>query len=119
MFIHNPTLCCQLAKKADYTHHAAARFIIVLPSDHMSSCGLRLLSGSSSGCRVFATTPPLLPSERAIMSQFLLFVITVLLIAVFWELCKINSQFKGRLPSTPQIPGGGQANDAETAKTFV
>ena|SRR5215471_16426358 len=81
MFIHNPTLCCQLAKKADYTHHAAARFITVLPSDHMSSCGLRLLSGSSSGCRVFATTPPLLPSERAIMSQFLLFVITVLLIA--------------------------------------
>jgi len=53
------------------------------------------------------------------MSQFLLFVIAVVLFAVFWELCKINSQLKRRLPITPQISGRGQTNDAETAKTFV
>ena len=53
------------------------------------------------------------------MSQFLLFVIAVLLFAVFWELSKINSQLKRRLPSTAQISGRGQAYDDETAKTFV
>jgi len=51
------------------------------------------------------------------MSQFLLFVIAVLLFAVFWELCKINGQLKRRLPSSPQIPGGEQANDADITKT--
>jgi hypothetical protein len=50
------------------------------------------------------------------MTQFLLFVIAVLLFAVFWELCKINSQLKMRLPST-RISGGGQANRANTTKT--
>jgi len=51
------------------------------------------------------------------MSQFLLFVIAVLLFAVFWELCKINGLLKRRLPTTPQIPrGGGQANDADITK---
>jgi len=53
------------------------------------------------------------------MSQFLLFVITVLLIAVFWELSKINSQLKRRPPSTPRIPEQGLANDDETAQTLV
>jgi hypothetical protein len=52
------------------------------------------------------------------MSQFLLFVIAVLLFAVFWELCKINSQLKKRLPSSPRISGGGQANEADIAKTL-
>ena len=52
------------------------------------------------------------------MNQFLLFVVAVLLIAVFWELCKINGQLKRRLPSTPRI-SGGEAYDAETTKTFV
>jgi hypothetical protein len=50
------------------------------------------------------------------MSHFLLFVIAVLLFAVFWELCKINSQLKSRLPSTPRISGRGQANDADITK---
>jgi len=52
------------------------------------------------------------------MSQFLLFVIAVLLVAVFWELCKINGQLKRRLPSSPRILGGGQANEADIAKTL-
>ena len=69
------------------------------------------------GIVLFPITPPLLPSERTIMSQFLLFVIAVLLFAVFWELCKINGQLKRRLPSSPQIPGGEQANDADITKT--
>ena len=51
------------------------------------------------------------------MSQFLLFVIAVLLFAVFWELCKINSQLKRRLPSTPRISGGGHSNDGDTTET--
>ena len=40
--------------------------------------------------------------------QFLLFVITVLLIAMFWELTKINSRLKKALPTekekTPTPP---------------
>ena len=48
--------------------------------------------------------------------QFLLFVIAVLLFAIFWELCKINGQLKN---STPQISGGGQTNDAGTTKTLA
>ncbi len=53
------------------------------------------------------------------MSQlFLLFVIAVLLVAIFWELCKINSQLKRSLTSIPRISGGVQANDAETTKTL-
>ena len=40
--------------------------------------------------------------------QFLLFVITVLLIAMFWELTKINSRLKKLLPGekekTPAAP---------------
>jgi len=52
------------------------------------------------------------------MSQeFLLFVIAVLLVAIFWELCKINRQLKGSLPGNPRI-SGGQANDADTSKTL-
>lgn len=50
--------------------------------------------------------------------QFLLFVIAVLLIAIFWELCKINSRLKRSLPSTPRISGGGQDNDGDTTKTM-
>jgi len=50
--------------------------------------------------------------------QFLLFVIAVLLIAVFWELCKINSQLKRSLRSPARKSEGGQANDAVTAKAM-
>lgn len=49
--------------------------------------------------------------------QFLLFVIAVLLFAIFWELCKINSKLKKPLRTSPQMSGGGQANDAVSAKT--
>jgi len=31
--------------------------------------------------------------------QFLLFVIAVLLVAIFWELCKINSRLKKAFPT--------------------
>jgi len=50
--------------------------------------------------------------------QFLLFVIAVLLFAIFWELCKINGQLKRSLLNTPRISGGGKANDAVAAKTL-
>jgi hypothetical protein len=40
--------------------------------------------------------------------QFLLFVIAVLLVAIFWELCKINGRLKRSLSSTLGISGGGQ-----------
>ena len=50
--------------------------------------------------------------------QLLLFVIAVLLVAIFWELCKINGQLKRSRPSIPRISGGGQANDADTTKTL-
>jgi hypothetical protein len=50
--------------------------------------------------------------------QFLLFVIAILLVAIFWELCKINRQLKRSLPSIPRISGGGLANDAHTTKTL-
>jgi hypothetical protein len=46
--------------------------------------------------------------------QFLLFVMAVLLVAIFWELSKINGQLKKSLPINPRISGGGQANDAYT-----
>jgi len=51
--------------------------------------------------------------------QFLLFVIAVLLVAIFWELCKINGQLKKTRSSTPRIPSGEQTNDADTAKILV
>jgi hypothetical protein len=47
--------------------------------------------------------------------QFLLFVIAVLLFAVFWELCKINSRLKKSLPIPPQT-SAAKANDPVTAK---
>jgi len=49
----------------------------------------------------------------------LLFVIAVLLVAIFWELCKINGQLKRRLLSSPQISRGGRANEADIAKALV
>ena len=49
---------------------------------------------------------------RTIMiQQFLQFVTAVLLVAIFWEVCKINGQLKR---STPQISERGQADDADT-----
>jgi hypothetical protein len=48
--------------------------------------------------------------------QFLVFVIAVLLIAIFWELCKINGRLKRSLSSIPGISGGGQTNDADTTE---
>ena len=50
--------------------------------------------------------------------QFLLFVMAVLLVVIFWELCKINGQLKRSLSSTPRMSGGGQADDADTTKTL-
>ena len=52
--------------------------------------------------------------------QFLLFVIAVLLFAVFWELCKINSHLKRSLPAPPRTSAGEapQANAAVTAKAM-
>ena len=51
--------------------------------------------------------------------QFLLFVVAVLLVAIFWELYKINGQLKRSLPSNPGISGGGKAHDADTTKTLL
>ena len=48
--------------------------------------------------------------------QFLLFVIAVLLFAVFWELCKIKSQLKRTLKARPKM-SGGHADVAVTPKT--
>jgi len=45
------------------------------------------------------------------IQQFLQFVTAVLLVAIFWELCKINGQLKR---STPRISERGQADDADT-----
>ena len=49
--------------------------------------------------------------------QFLLFVIAVLLFAVFWELCKINSQLKKSVPGPLRTTARGEVNDNVTAKT--
>ena len=40
--------------------------------------------------------------------QFLLFGIAVLLVAIFWELCKNNGRLKRSLSSISVISGGGQ-----------
>ena len=48
---------------------------------------------------------------------FWLFVIAILLFAVFWELCKINSHLKGTLPTPPRMSEGGIAHDGVIAKT--
>lgn len=52
------------------------------------------------------------------IQQFLQYVTAVLLLAIFWELCKINGQLKRTLPSTEGISGGGQANDIDTRKAL-
>jgi hypothetical protein len=44
------------------------------------------------------------------IQHFLQFVTAVLLVAIFWELCKINGQLKR---SIPQISERGQADDAD------
>jgi hypothetical protein len=75
------------------------------------NAGVKLHARGSSACRVFATTPPLPSKGRTIMIQhFLQFVTAVLLVAIFWELCKINGQLKR---SIPQISERGQADDAD------
>jgi len=48
--------------------------------------------------------------------QFLLFVIAVLLFAIFWELCKINSRLKKTFPTPAQPAAPGQAGEPVTAK---
>jgi hypothetical protein len=45
------------------------------------------------------------------IQQFLQFVTAVLLVAIFWELCKINGQLKR---NTPQVSERGQADGADT-----
>jgi len=43
--------------------------------------------------------------------QFLLFVIAVLLVAVFWELSKINSHRKKTFPTPTRTSVRGEAED--------
>ena len=50
--------------------------------------------------------------------QFLLFVNAILLFAIFWELCKINSKLKKTLPTPARTPGGQQTNDPTNAKAL-
>jgi len=50
--------------------------------------------------------------------QFLLFVIAILLFAIFWELCKINSKLKKTLPTPARMLGGQQTHDATSAKAL-
>jgi hypothetical protein len=50
--------------------------------------------------------------------QFLLFVIAILLFAVFWELCKIKTLLKWPLPNPARTSGGGYENDAASAKAL-
>jgi hypothetical protein len=53
---------------------------------------------------------------------FLLFVIAILLIAIFWELCKINSRLKQAFPTLSKASEGlklnvrGEANETVSAK---
>jgi len=53
------------------------------------------------------------------IQPFLQFVIAVLLLAIFWELCKINRQLKRSFPSTPGISVGGQANEVDTTEALA
>jgi len=48
--------------------------------------------------------------------QLLLFVIAILLVAIFWELCKINSRLRRTLPTPPRMTGVQQINDTTTVK---
>jgi hypothetical protein len=48
--------------------------------------------------------------------QLLLFVIAILLVVIFWELCKINSLLKKTLLTAAQMTGGQQTSDTATAK---
>ena len=48
--------------------------------------------------------------------QLLLFVIAILLVAIFWELCKINGRLRRSLPAPAPITGVQQINDTITAK---
>jgi hypothetical protein len=50
--------------------------------------------------------------------QFLLFVIAVLLFAVFWELCKIKTLLKWARPNPARASGGGHENDSASAKAL-
>jgi hypothetical protein len=58
------------------------------------------------------------------MSQFLLFVIAILLFAIFWELCKINSRLKKTFPSPlaksegQKLSSPGEVNEIMSAKTL-
>jgi hypothetical protein len=49
--------------------------------------------------------------------QLLLFVIAVLLVVIFWELCKINSLLKRTLLMAAKMTGGPQTSDITPAKT--
>ena len=50
--------------------------------------------------------------------QFLLFVIAVLLVAVFWELCKIDSHLRMTFHTPTRTQVGGEMNDNATAKAL-
>lgn len=51
--------------------------------------------------------------------QFLLFVISILLVVIFWELCKINGLLKKTRSSTHRISKGKQTNEADTTNILV
>ncbi len=48
--------------------------------------------------------------------QFLLFVIAVLLFAIFWELCKINSRLKRTLVASAPTSEPARINEGVAAK---
>lgn len=50
--------------------------------------------------------------------QFLLYVIAVLLFAVFWELCKIKSLLKRSFPSSAGHSPGPHTTEPATAKAM-
>ena len=49
--------------------------------------------------------------------QLLLFVIAILLVVIFWELCKINSLLKRALPAAAQMRRGQETNDTTAANS--
>jgi hypothetical protein len=67
---------------------------------------------------------PVTRRTRTMAVQFLLFLMTILLISIFWELSKINSLFKKTLSTLskaserPTVDVRGAADDNVTAKAM-
>jgi hypothetical protein len=81
------------------------------PDRRLEALGLREASAQCASRQTKASEPFHLPAG---LWQTLplreKFVTAVLLVAIFWELCKINGQLKR---SIPQISERGQADDAD------